>query len=298
MGGRCGNSGIEKPGGFRGRVLRVLSFHPLFEGDDYRICAGREPDGEDLAAIRAADAVILPQGCREPLFRMAREHCPHVFPNYDARFRYPRKPGQIRLFRDADAAHPPTEIFASVAEFRTRCNGASGPPGVGYPLVFKFAWGGEGETVFFVDGPERLTEMTARAEAYEKSGQKGFLLQAFVPPGDRTLRVAVIGATLRSYWRVGSASKKFGAGVRAGARIDPDSDPRLQEQAVVAAQRFCRRTGINLAGFDFLFDSEKDVPLFLEINYFFGRRGLGGSERYYALLLMEIERWVQQVKSR
>lgn len=276
--------------------MKVLSFHPLFEGDDYRICAGRDPGAEELAAIRAADAVVLPQGCRESLYRMAREHCPHVFPNYDVRFRYPDKPDQIRLFRDVGAAHPATEMFDRLAEFRARYNGEGRSPAVGYPLVFKFAWGGEGETVFFVDGPARLAELSAVAGDYEGTGQRGFLLQAFVPPGDRALRVAAIGTTFRSYWRVGSGAAAFGAGVRAGARIDPDADPLLQERAIAAAEGFCRQTGIDLAGFDFLFDPEDARPLFLEINYFFGRRGLGGSEGYYPLILAEIRNWIERIK--
>lgn len=274
----------------------VLSFHPLFEGDEYRICAGRDPGPEELAAIRAADAVVLPQGCRESLYRMARENCRHVFPDYDARFRYPRKPDQVRLFREAGAAHPPTEIFGDVAEFRKRYPGKAGPPALGHPLVFKFAWGGEGETVFRVDGSDGLAELIGLAETYEATGQTGFLLQSFVPPGDRVLRVAVIGTAFRSYWRVASPSATFGAGVGSGARIDPDADPLLQERAVAEARRFCRRTAIDLAGFDFLIDPAGDRPLFLEINYFFGRRGLGGSEGYYPLLLTEIEAWIERIR--
>ena len=37
----------------------IVSFHPLFEADKNIISAGREPDADDLAAIKAADAVIL-----------------------------------------------------------------------------------------------------------------------------------------------------------------------------------------------------------------------------------------------
>jgi ribosomal protein S6--L-glutamate ligase len=33
-------------------------------------------------------------------------------------------------------------------------------------------------------------------------------------------------------------------------------------------------------------------PLFLEINYFFGRAGLGGSERFYDMLQTEIDNWL------
>jgi len=61
---------------------------------------------------------------------------------------------------------------------------------------------------------------------------------------------------------------------------------------------FCRKTGINLAGFDFLFSSENyynDEPLFLEINYFFGRKGLGGSEKFYKILNSEIAKWIKSL---
>ena len=66
-------------------------------------------------------------------------------------------------------------------------------------------------------------------------------------------------------------------------------------------RRFGRQTGINLAGFDFLFntaaiDTGEIQPLLLEINYFFGRRGLGGSDTFYRLLESEIEKWLENVK--
>jgi ribosomal protein S6--L-glutamate ligase len=64
----------------------ILSFHPLFEADQNIICAGREPNAEDVAAIRAAKAVILSQGCYPSLYEIVRANCPNVFPNYDARF--------------------------------------------------------------------------------------------------------------------------------------------------------------------------------------------------------------------
>jgi ribosomal protein S6--L-glutamate ligase len=35
--------------------------------------------------------------------------------------------------------------------------------------------------------------------------------------------------------------------------------------------------------------------MLLEINYFFGRRGLGGSEAYYKILLAEIQVWLAGV---
>ena len=60
------------------------------------------------------------------------------------------------------------------------------------------------------------------------------------------------------------------------------------------AKDFCKKTGINLAGFDFILrpDAPDNTLLFLEINYFFGRKGLGGSLHFYDLLTEEIETWL------
>ena len=68
----------------------------------------------------------------------------------------------------------------------------------------------------------------------------------------------------------------------------------LKKEAIKAVEGFCRRTGINVAGFDILFNRTRnpDTPLFLEINYYFGRRGLGGSLRFYGLLEQAADRWL------
>ena len=69
------------------------------------------------------------------------------------------------------------------------------------------------------------------------------------------------------------------------------------EKAVRSVKDFCSLTGINLAGFDLLFstDAKAASPLFLEINYYFGRRGLGGSEMFYDLLETEINQWIESL---
>jgi ribosomal protein S6--L-glutamate ligase len=79
--------------------------------------------------------------------------------------------------------------------------------------------------------------------------------------------------------------------------IDHDSEPHLQRNAVKSVKNFCSQTRINLAGFDILFSSQTKVntPLFLEINYFFGRQGLGGSEKFYDILTKEIMKWIESL---
>ncbi len=128
----------------------IVSYHPLFEADKNIICAGRKPNGEDLAAIRAAKAVILGQGCYRSLYEMARANCSNVFPNYDAKFKYPGKIGQIKLFREINAPHPSTEIYSDLAWFHKKYRPKPGHWPTRYPLVFKYDWGGEGETVYRV----------------------------------------------------------------------------------------------------------------------------------------------------
>jgi ribosomal protein S6--L-glutamate ligase len=269
----------------------IVSFHPIIPADHNILCAGRTPNREDLAAIRAARAVILPQGCSEALYRMARANCALVFPNMDARFDFPGKLGQIRLFRRFDVPHPRTRLFESVDDFRR-----SGQA-IDFPAVLKWDWGGEGQTVFKIDDAGALAPILERTAACERSGQRGFLVQSFVATGGRTLRMAQIGRKRIAYWRVQEDARRFGTAVNQGARIEHRIDPRLRTAAERIVSQISAQCGLQLAGFDIIFDSLQvkagcNEPLILEINYFFGRRGLGGSERYYDILIREVDDWL------
>jgi ribosomal protein S6--L-glutamate ligase len=272
----------------------ILSYHPCYEADTNIICAGRQPDEQDLLAIRAADAVVLPQGCRETLYQMARQNCSHVFPNYDARFQYPGKTGQARLFYSLDMPHPRTWIFEDTKHFQGL---GVGEVDARFPIVLKLDWGGEGETVFLLRSPDDLARALLKAVAYERSGQRGFVIQSYVPDSNRTLRVVVIGQTQIAYWRIQDNPAVFGTSMANGARIDTESAPTLRQKALSLSLDFCQQSRVNLAGFDFIYEqaagNKTDLqPLFLEINYFFGRTGLGGSARFYAMLKTEIDNWL------
>jgi len=271
----------------------ILSFHPCFEADENRLCAGRLPDENDLARIRSADAVILPQGCSQELYRMVSRNCARFFPDYTARFAYPGKLGQARFFLETGACHPDTKCFARFSDYLE-----SGQKNASfltsYPFVLKMDWGGEGENVHLIASADELEHRLGLVKAYEATGQQGFLIQRYIPSGFRSLRVVVIYRHYESYWRSHDQPGIICASLSKGARIDRVADPGLQEMAVQAVREFCARTHIDLAGFDILFSSEEKqpVPLFLEINYFFGRQGIGGSEAYYALLVEQIHRWI------
>lgn len=272
----------------------ILSFHPCYEADANLLCAGRDPDANDLAAIRRAEAVVLPQGCRESLYHMAIKNCRHVFPNYDARFGYPGKTGQARLFKAMNVPHPRTLVFDDLTQFNGCPQVAST---IDFPMVFKLDWGGEGETVLLLESRSDLDRALSKAAAFEHSGQPGFVLQSVVPHANQTLRVVVIGQTLKAYWRIQDNPKLFGNSLVQGARIDHEASPGHRRKALSLTSQFCQQTQINLAGLDFIFDeadqSNNDPqPLILEINYYFGRTGLGGSTPFYMMLQSEIDRWL------
>jgi len=275
----------------------ILSYHPCFEADKNRLCAGRKPGTDDLAAMIAAEAIILPQGCRESLYTMARRNCKHVFPNFDAKFKYKGKIGQIQLFQKTKTAHPKTETHLNMDAFSIHYGGSPKKPIFDFPFVFKFNWGGDGDHVYLVQSIENFSKLLQIARKYENSGQKGFIIQEYIPANKRSLRVVVIGQTIVSYWRVQRDTDHFLSNVAKGAMIDYDTEPDLQKTAIKSVKSFCSQTRINLAGFDILFSSQAKVkiPLFLEINYFFGRKGLGGSEKFYDILTKEIMKWIESL---
>lgn len=256
------------------------------------ICAGRPPDHSDLDAIRHADAVILPQGCSRALAEMAQEYCHHVFPNFNVRFAYPGKLGQIRLFEKWSILHPATEIYSSVGRFRS-----TGTP-IPFPLVIKLNWGGEGDTIYPVEDRKSLGAALDHVAVHERSGRRGFIVQQWIPCRNRSLRVVLIGRQVESYWRVQSRKDQFGTAVSTGGRIDHDASPLQQEAGQAAAGRLAGRAGLQLAGLDYIFDArqpDEAEPLLLEINHYFGRKGIGGSDRYYRILVREIDAWLERL---
>ena len=266
----------------------ILSFHPMIEADKNIICAGREPGDTDKEAIQNARAVILPQGCRISLYQMAVQHCPHVFPNYDAMIQYPGKTGQIRLFQKWQVPHPKSLVFDSLDQWHQARNIQ-----IRFPCVFKFSWGGEGHTVYYIDSQKALDTQIARAKEYENTGQYGFIVQDYIPCQGRSLRMVIVNQSIASYWRVQSDS--FYSNIAQGATIAYDIEPELVESAKLRMIDFCQKTHINLAGFDFIFHEKHRLPLFLEINYFFGRKGLGGGEAFYKMLISGIKNWLKSV---
>jgi ribosomal protein S6--L-glutamate ligase len=99
---------------------------------------------------------------------------------------------------------------------------------------------------------------------------------------------------LVSYWRVQNDPKQFLTNISAGAVIDQTSDPHLLKKAEEVVHCLCRKTTIDLAGIDLIFDENDSTgqPLLVEINYWFGRKFFGSSEAYYGELKNAVKRWL------
>lgn len=271
---------------------KVISFHPEFDGDlflwDRAVWDRRLPE-----LLSRAKAVILPQTVERELYRLCRRCCPAVFPNYDSRFLGEGKIGDTLLFWQLAAPHPATWIFprveTMVGEHPEMGLKLELPP---FPFVVKARFGGEGRWSWLIRDPEELAAAMVRLEELEwQGGGRGFVVQEYIPDTERDLRVTVIGEQLFSYWRVNPGS--FHHNLAQNGKIDREAEPELQAKGRELVARFCRQSKINLAGFDLIFPPGSAEPLFLEINYTFGRGGLGGGEAFRRLLREAVDNWLQ-----
>ena len=277
----------------------ILSFHPCIHADLNAIVAGRTPGSEEESMIKRANAIILPQGVREDLYKLCRKYTDRVFPHYDPRFKNPGKIGDILLFRTTAMDHPETYLFPNVTDFHSLFPAREDRFPFSFPFILKGNFGGEGRMVYRIDNPQELQTILDQLKAMENSGTRGFIAQQWIDHGGRDVRVVVLHDRLISYWRVQKDPQQFLTNLSAGGTMELNSDRQLLEKAEDAVHRFCKKTGVNLAGIDLIFDQndKSKQPLFLEINYWFGRRFFGSSEAYYADLKKAVKRWLATFNS-
>lgn len=274
--------------------MTILSFHPYIEADVNVCHSGKVLTCQEMDAVKSAKAVILRQGCSKKLYYLVCRHCANFFPNYNAYFDYPGKVGQAALFEKHGVSFPKTNTFPNLKTYHKNKTDEC----FQYPFVFKLSWGGEGKTVILVKSEKDLLKALELAQEYEEQGSEGFLFQEYTPTGGRSLRIVVIGNKFFPYWRVAQNPDSFYSNLSKGAVIDHDSFPDKKQAAVFTLKKFCRDTGINLAGFDFIFsiDEKYCAPLFLEINYFFRCQGLGGVDNYQKLLEDGVRDWLKKIE--
>ncbi|MFH0809108.1 MAG: hypothetical protein V2A77_01350 [Pseudomonadota bacterium] len=264
----------------------IVSFHPRLAADaNFRLPGSQVLSAATRQSLGQAQAVLLPVSVTAPLYRACLGLCPTVFPNYQWRFGWEGKSGASVLFEHLGLPHPRTLRYHSVAEFR--CQFLEGGEPLSYPFVLKGDRGGGGNWVFLI---RHLADLALPLARIEQAGWP-LVAQEYVDHGGRDARVVVMGDRLHGYWRRQTVAGEFRNNICRGAFIDHDSEPLLLRAAEEAVRAVCRRTGLDLAAFDIFFGPE-ETPLFCEINYFFGHKGLTVAGRYYHLLAGAAQEWL------
>jgi ribosomal protein S6--L-glutamate ligase len=236
---------------------------------------------EAQSLVTNAAGVLLPVYLTPRRFGCIAQHARDWFPRLDVRHNLRGKIRQIRLFRQLGVRHPESLLFSSPSDLLRHLE-QQGPPW-DYPMVLKGDTGGGGSSVFPLHGPSDLVKKVGRLPQDEPA-----LLQRWVNHGGRDLRVVVYGRQAISYFRVGDG--QFYNNVCRGGRTDHEGWPEDQARGIRAVHTFCDRTGIDLAGFDLMFPDQGD-PVFVEVNFHFGRKGLGGTPAHRQYFLKAVEEW-------
>lgn len=266
----------------------IISFHPLIEGD-LHLWVFTALDEELLDLLAKAKAVIFPQVVPQELYYLCRDLGMRVFPNYDLRFKYPGKIGQILLFKGLGLPHPKTICFPKIAALGEH-PGAKRVEWPGFPFVLKGNHGHEGREIFLIEKETDLEEALKIFKQSEQAGRFGFLAQEFIPsPYD--LRVIVCGKRLIPVWR--ALEDSFKSNLAQGGRLISCPDQALEEKALALAQILVQKGRLNLAAIDFLIKDQN--PLLNEINYVFGRRALGGSDSFYTLWEEAVREFIESL---
>ncbi len=271
----------------------ILSFHPCITADHQIILGHRQPDSNDASCIARAELIILPQTCSKKLFTMCAGSKALLFPDYRARFDYPGKVGQSMLFLKTGLSQPETLHWNSIDHF-SRTVDKSLPHKL--PFLLKEDRKHEAQGIYLVRDEGDVNLFLEKMRKKDKLEDTRFISQEFVHAGGNALRVVIMENSYISYWKRPGVPGQEISTISNGAIVDKKWRPELQEKGIAMAEKLSMKTGINLAAVDFIFNfNEQDPePLFLEINYSFGRTGLGGTFNYYNLLFRAITGWMDK----
>ncbi len=264
-----------------------VSFRPEIRMEENLPPFIRIEDPGIIDVLRAATGVLLPSYVSPWTYRSITQHAKHWFPRLEARFHFQGKTRQVHLFHAMGVRHPESLVFETPLDLETYLD-EHGPPW-GYPMVLKGDLGGGGETVFPIHGREDVP-----VHLRNLPGDKPLLIQKWVEHGGKDLRVVVYGDRAVSYFRVGGG--QFYNNVCRGGKLDHEGWPELQRKGVSAVRAFCRRAGIDIAGFDLMFPDDGE-PVFVEVNFHFGRKGLGGLKEHRKHLQNAIQSWREHLIS-
>lgn len=264
-----------------------VSFYPRIPMEEnLSVFEDLDDPGIQQLLVHAA-GILLPPYTPPWRYREITRLARNWFPRLEARFDCFGKSKQIQLFRRIGVRHPRTHLFANPS--RLMDDFTSGECCWEYPAVLKGDRGGGGSTVYPIYQPGDLPGCLDKLAQDEP-----VLLQTWVNHGGKDLRVVTYGDHTISYFRVGDG--RFYNNVCRGGRIDYELCPAQRRKGSWAVLEFCRRAAIDVAGFDLMFPDDGD-PVFIEINFHFGRKGLGGILGHHGHMLKAVRHWRSAILS-
>lgn len=258
-----------------------VSFRPEVELEENLPPLARIEDRETIDLLRNAAGVLLPAHISPWRYETITRHAHKWFPRLEIQLHSRGKTKQAHLFQKLGVRHPQTLVFENPRKLKDYLD-LHEPPW-GYPFVLKGDLGGGGETVFPVYNAEQTGGYLKRLPQ-----DSPLLIQKWVEHGGKDLRVVIYGDHTVSYFRVGEG--RFYNNVCRGAKLDHHGWPDLQQKGVAAVLAFSKLAGIDIAGYDLMFP-DKGEPVFIEVNFHFGRKGIGGTKEHQAHVLRAIKTW-------
>ncbi|WP_028313300.1 ATP-grasp domain-containing protein [Desulfatibacillum aliphaticivorans] len=267
----------------------IVSLHPHFKGDfGLTLSVKSLSEYQTAGILKNAAAIIVPQSVNQEQYAICRSFTDCIFPNYSNRFGFEGKVGNSLLLNKFGLPHPKTLLFESADDWRRKFPDPDRPP-LPRPFVLKNNQGGCGFGIFLITSQD---ELDTALDFFQKQGG-GFVAQEFVDHGGKDLRVVLIGDMVKTYWRCQKTPGEFRNNVGKGALIDREGDPELTAEGVECVKGFKDRTGVNLAAVDVLFDQNKKKPLISEINFVFGRKGVGGVTAFRSMFNAAAVQWLK-----
>ena len=152
---------------------------------------------------------------------------------------------------------------AGVPHPRTLHLPAEGPlPELEFPLVLKPRFGSWGHDVFLCPDREAFERRLGEVDGRSWLRRHGALAQAYVPHGDRDLRLLVAGSSVVGATARVAAPGEWRTNVALGGRLEPALPPSAARAVAAAA---ARAIGADLVGIDLLPDGEGGY-IVLELN--------------------------------
>ena len=142
----------------------------------------------------------------------------------------------------------------------------------GFPVVVKQVDGMGGDGVIKVD---TQTEVESFLNRFLKD-RKGFLVQQFIPPQDRTdIRVLVIGGKIAGAMALEPDSQDFRTNIHQKGHARPIDLTKACASLAIRAANACQ---LQIAGIDLIVE-KGCTPLIIEVNYSPGFKGLEAATR-------------------